>query len=363
MTRAEHWEAVYRTKGPDQVSWFQAEARLSRQLIQRLSPDRSGAIIDIGGGASTLVDGLLDAGYGALTVLDLSPTALQRARERIGARAARVAWQVADVLDAALPHQGFDVWHDRAVFHFLTADAERRRYVEQVRHAVRPGGLVIVATFADDGPTRCSGLEVARYSPAQLHAEFGAPFTLVESHRELHVTPGGATQAFTYCACRTAAAPRLVRPTANRTPQATHPMKPRISVLTLAVRNLDAAVRFYRDGLGFATEGIVGTEFEHGAVAFFALQSSLRLALWPRTSLAHDAGIAIDQESAPAISLGHNVASAAEVDAVMAQAAAAGATIRKEAAPTFWGGYAGYFQDPDGYLWEVVWNPAMMPND
>jgi len=202
MGRAEHWEHVYQTKGPDQVSWFQAEAHLSRQLIETLAPARSHSIIDIGAGASTLVDGLLDAGYGALTVLDLSPAALRVARARLSSRATRVEWLAADVLEASLPVQAFDVWHDRAVFHFLTGAADRRRYVEQVLCAVRPGGLVIVATFAEDGPTRCSGLDVARYSPAQLHAEFGTPFALLESHREVHTTPSGATQAFTYCACR-----------------------------------------------------------------------------------------------------------------------------------------------------------------
>lgn len=202
MSRAEHWEHVYQTMGSDQVSWFQAEARLSRQLIETLAPARSSAIIDIGGGASTLVDGLLGAGCGALTVLDLSPAALLLARERLGARATRVEWQAADVLEAPVPTHAFDVWHDRAVFHFLTADVDRRRYVEQVQRAVRPGGLVLVATFAKDGPFRCSGLDVARYSPTQLHAEFGAPFALLESHRELHTTPSGAAQAFTYCACR-----------------------------------------------------------------------------------------------------------------------------------------------------------------
>lgn len=202
MNRAEHWEHVYQTKGPEQVSWFQAEARLSRQLIEQLAPERTNAIIDIGAGASTLVDGLLDAGYDALTVLDLSAAALHLAGARLGARATRVRWQQGDILDAALPAQAFDVWHDRAVFHFLTTDVERERYLEQVRHALRPGGLVLVATFAEDGPLRCSALDVARYSPAQLHAAFGASFTLLESHRELHTTPSGATQAFTYCACR-----------------------------------------------------------------------------------------------------------------------------------------------------------------
>lgn len=201
MDRAEHWDQVYRTKGPDRVSWFQAEARLSRQLIERVAPDRDARIIDIGAGASTLVDGLLDAGYRELTVLDLSPAALELARLRVGAAGASVRWRAADVLEAEFAPRSFDVWHDRAVFHFLTAADDRRRYVEQVRRAVRPAGIVIVATFAEDGPARCSGLEVARYSPESLHAEFGTGFALVESHRELHTTPGGSTQAFTYCVC------------------------------------------------------------------------------------------------------------------------------------------------------------------
>jgi uncharacterized protein len=134
-------------------------------------------------------------------------------------------------------------------------------------------------------------------------------------------------------------------------------MQPRITVLTLGVDDLERAVAFYRDGLGLKTDGIVGAEFEHGAVAFFDLQAGLRLALWPRASLAHDAGMALSTPSATEFSLGHNVASRAEVDAVMQQAAQAGARIIKPAQETFWGGYAGYFQDPDQHLWEVVWNP------
>ena len=137
-------------------------------------------------------------------------------------------------------------------------------------------------------------------------------------------------------------------------------MKPRLSVLTLAVGDLERAVAFYRDGLGLATDGIVGTEFEHGAVAFFDLQEGLRLALWPRASLAHDSGLPT-AAGGPSFSLGHNVRTRDEVDAVMAEAARAGATIVKPAADTFWGGYAGYFSDPDGHLWEVVWNPQALP--
>ena len=138
-------------------------------------------------------------------------------------------------------------------------------------------------------------------------------------------------------------------------------MKPRITLITLGVDDLERAVRFYRDGLGLKTEGIVGTQFEHGAVAFFELQAGLKLALWPRASLAHDAGIAVGARSATEFSLAHNVRSKSEVDAVMAQAAAAGARIIKAAQETFWGGYAGYFQDPDGHLWEVAWNSQLLP--
>jgi uncharacterized protein len=134
-------------------------------------------------------------------------------------------------------------------------------------------------------------------------------------------------------------------------------MKARITVITLTVDDLERSLRFYRDGLGLQTEGVIGQEFEHGAVAFFDLQSGLKLALWPRRSLAHDAGLPPGPASATEFSLGHNVASKAEVDVVMALAQAAGATIIKPAQDTFWGGYAGYFQDPDRHLWEVVWNP------
>ena len=134
-------------------------------------------------------------------------------------------------------------------------------------------------------------------------------------------------------------------------------MKPRITVLTLGVDDLEASLRFYRDGLGFATEGIVGQEFEHGAVVFIDLQPGLRLALWPRRSIAHDTGLALTPASATNMTLGHNVSSKAEVDAVLAKATSAGAAIVRPAHDTFWGGYSGYFQDPDGHLWEIVWNP------
>jgi catechol 2,3-dioxygenase-like lactoylglutathione lyase family enzyme len=135
-------------------------------------------------------------------------------------------------------------------------------------------------------------------------------------------------------------------------------MKPRLTVLTLGVDDLERSIAFYRDGLGLPTDGIVGREFEHGAVAFFDMQGGVRLALWPRASLAHDTGLAVEPPGPPDVTLGHNVGSREEVDLVLAQAARSGARILKPASDTFWGGYAGYFQDPDGHVWEVVWNPA-----
>ena len=197
-----HWESIYRTRAPQEVSWYQPEARLSLDLIRRVAPGPATPVLDVGGGASVLVDGLLDAGYRSVTVLDFAPSALAIARQRLGARAGQVSWIVGDVLTARLAPSATGVWHDRAVFHFLLDPADRRRYVEQVRHAVRPGGHVIVASFAPEGPSRCSGLEVARYSPAAMRAEFGDGFRLLDSEREDHRTPSGVVQSFVYCLCR-----------------------------------------------------------------------------------------------------------------------------------------------------------------
>jgi SAM-dependent methyltransferase len=202
MDRTRHWQTIYETKAADEVSWYQPEARLSLELIRRVTSDLDAPIIDVGGGASTLVDGLLDAGYRAVPVLDLAAAALERARARLGERAAGVRWVAADVLEAPLPDGAYAVWHDRAVFHFLTDAADRARYVVQARRAVRPGGHVIVASFGPEGPERCSGLEVVRYTPEAMHAEFGADFRLLDSTREEHRTPWGSTQAFVYCLCR-----------------------------------------------------------------------------------------------------------------------------------------------------------------
>ena len=202
MNRKEHWEAVYRTNRPTEVSWYQVEADLSARLIQEVAPDRSVPLIDIGGGASVLVSQLEAKGYSNLTVLDLSGAAIAAAQATLGSRAARIRWIEADILEAQLPDSGYGVWHDRAAFHFLTEPSARATYVAQVRRAVRPGGHVLVATFAEDGPTRCSGLDVMRYSPEALHAEFGAGFLFVTARREEHRTPTGRIQAFTYCLCR-----------------------------------------------------------------------------------------------------------------------------------------------------------------
>ena len=202
MQSKQHWERVYATKPPERVSWYQAHAEHSLQLIRGTGVPLAAPILDVGGGASTLVDDLLDAGYTAISVLDLSGAALAAARQRLGERAQRVQWIEADITSAALPRHGCDVWHDRAVFHFLTAAEDRSAYVRAVLHAVRPGGHVIVASFAEDGPAECSGLPVMRYSADALHAEFGAAFTLLRHDKEAHHTPAGTVQQFVYCYCR-----------------------------------------------------------------------------------------------------------------------------------------------------------------
>ena len=201
MDPKSHWEAIYGKKRPEEVSWYQPEATLSLELIRAVASLES-AIVDVGGGASTLVDGLLRAGYRQLTILDLSVSALNAAQRRLGASARMVSWREGDVLTTDLGVTPIDIWHDRAVFHFLTDVTDRERYIAQVRRAVRVGGHVLVATFAEDGPSRCSGLEVARYSPQGLHGAFGSDFRLIASRREEHLTPRGARQAFTYCLCR-----------------------------------------------------------------------------------------------------------------------------------------------------------------
>lgn len=202
MANQLHWDTVYSTRKADAVSWFQPHAQLSLDIIARIGGDRPSSLIDVGGGASTLVDDLLAKGWDDVTVLDLSRAALEVARERLGERADRARWLAGDVTRTQLPRARFDIWHDRAVFHFLTDPADRAAYVAQVRHAVRPGGHVIVAAFGLDGPSHCSGLPVMRFSEDSLHAEFGGEFELLEHLDEAHRTPSGSIQHFVYCHCR-----------------------------------------------------------------------------------------------------------------------------------------------------------------
>ncbi len=199
-----HWDAVYRTKQPTEVSWYRRHLQVSLGLIADAAPSRDAHVIDVGGGESTLVDDLLARGYRNVSVLDISATAIEVARRRLGADADRVEWLCGDVRTLAFARHRYDVWHDRAVFHFLTDEHDRRAYVRQVAHAVKPGGFVIVATFGPEGPTKCSGLAVERYDAQRLHDEFGTRFELVKHLTELHHTPAGAVQQFIYCYCSVA---------------------------------------------------------------------------------------------------------------------------------------------------------------
>jgi ubiquinone/menaquinone biosynthesis C-methylase UbiE len=196
-----HWESIYSTRAVDEVSWYQREATISLRLIEGVTSDRNAAILDVGGGASTLVDSLISLHYRNVTVLDIAANALACARARLGAAAERVRWIAGDVLALDLPDHSVDLWHDRAVFHFLTSVEDRRRYVSHVRRVLRPNGHVIIATFAEDGPTKCSGLPVVRYDDERLHREFGEGFQLLTTIREEHTTPTGARQLFRYCLC------------------------------------------------------------------------------------------------------------------------------------------------------------------
>jgi SAM-dependent methyltransferase len=206
--RQSHWNDVYRTKDESAVSWFQESPTLSLELIHATGAARDAAIIDIGGGASRLVDALLAEGYTTLTVLDLSGEALARARARLqqalsSERAAAVRWLVADATSFE-PEQSFEIWHDRAAFHFLTEAADRAAYLDRLHRALRPGGHAIIATFAPDGPERCSGLPVVRYDAETLSRMLGASYRLIESRTEAHRTPSGAIQHFQFSRFRRA---------------------------------------------------------------------------------------------------------------------------------------------------------------
>jgi len=202
MTGKTHWEHVYQTKAVDQVSWYRPHLDTSLKLIEGASPERSSAIIDVGGGEATLVDDLIAHGYTDVTVLDISTTAIDVAKTRLGTAAASVHWLAGDITDVELEPARYDLWHDRAVFHFLTNADDRAAYVRQVARSVKHGGHVIVATFGPEGPEKCSGLDVVRYDAGSLHHEFGPKFRLLDSVTELHETPWGAPQQFMYCFCR-----------------------------------------------------------------------------------------------------------------------------------------------------------------
>ncbi len=201
VDRISHWEGVYATRGAHELSWYQIRPDVSLGLIARLGLRANDPIIDVGGGASSLVDHLLDKGFANVSVLDISTAALDAVKARLGARAASVCWLTGDITREK-PTGPYRLWHDRAVFHFLTEPGDRRTYVATLANALPSGSHAIIATFAEDGPERCSNLPVCRYSPEQLANELGADFTLVESLREMHVTPAQGEQKFIYCRFR-----------------------------------------------------------------------------------------------------------------------------------------------------------------
>jgi SAM-dependent methyltransferase len=196
MNRKSHWDRVYSSKAETEVSWYQAEPKLSLELIREFCPS-CGSVIDVGGGASLLVDRLLAEGFSHLSVLDISEAALERAKGRLGARSDQVKWIVGDVTEVRSVG-AFDVWHDRAVFHFLTDPTDRQKYTQLALRTLSPGGHLILATFAPDGPTRCSGLDICRYDAEAVLKELGDSFSIVKELRETHTTPAGRTQNFFY---------------------------------------------------------------------------------------------------------------------------------------------------------------------
>ena len=197
-----HWERIYRTRDVHEVSWFQEHSTQSIELIKKTGISLGAKIIDVGGGASTLVDDLLDQRYSEITVLGIWGTALRRSENRLGRRASLVTWLELDITRAELAPNFYDVWHDRAVFHFLTNETDRAQYVRAVRRSVKTGGHIIVASFGLGGPEKCSGLNVVRYSAESMHGESGNDFELVDATTEVHHTPFGNEQQFIYCYCR-----------------------------------------------------------------------------------------------------------------------------------------------------------------
>ncbi len=202
MNKKTHWETVYETKSDREVSWFREHLDNSLRMILNTKVGKEAAIIDVGGGSSTLVDDLLKNGFADLSVLDISAAALQKSRARLGTNADKIEWIEADITEVSLPENHYDVWHDRAVFHFLTDEDDRQKYVRLVMRSLKVGGHIIVASFGLDGPKKCSGLDVVQYSPDSMLNEFGDEFKLVSSFNETHETPFDTTQEFIYCYCR-----------------------------------------------------------------------------------------------------------------------------------------------------------------
>ena len=195
--RKEHWEHVYQSKSPVDVSWYQGNPALSLRLISKADLAHDAAIIDVGGGASILVDNLLEAGYMDISVLDVSANALAHVKQRLAERAGEVRWIEEDV-SRFKPSRQYDVWHDRAVFHFLTDKKDRVLYVSNLKKGLKQGGQLIIMAFATDGPVKCSGLEIVQYDSGKLMAELGSSFELLEEGYELHITPTGNQQKFAY---------------------------------------------------------------------------------------------------------------------------------------------------------------------
>ena len=202
MKRQDHWERVYSTKPVDRLGWYTPRLKTSLDWTRALGLPDDAPIIDIGSGASTLVDDLLDAGHRDITVLDISEQALAVVQQRLGQKAERIHCICSDITTAELPDHEYALWHDRAVFHFLTAAADRSAYRQTLSNALKPGGYVIIGTFAPEAPPTCSGLPVRRYDSEQLADEFGQGFTLVKHMKEMHVTPGGVEQMYQYCLLR-----------------------------------------------------------------------------------------------------------------------------------------------------------------
>jgi SAM-dependent methyltransferase len=194
-----HWEQIYVSKPADKLGWYEPHLRTSLTWIQEAGLAKNANIIDVGGGASTLVDDLLDEGYERVTVLDLSHEALKSVKTRLGPRADQVTWLEGDITSITLPEKRYELWHDRAVFHFLTDAEQRKKYADNLLRALKPGGRAIIGTFALEAPSKCSGLPVVRYGPETLRRMLDSGLSLLKHHKELHLTPGGVEQMYLYC--------------------------------------------------------------------------------------------------------------------------------------------------------------------